>query len=113
MVTKVSILCPVLCPVQNTCLILVKDFSSALQVLKKAQMHLGEILSAIEFIDSESYHLVFETFPDFKNPFPHKPQMMCLLIETLGTSDHHDKEKIGLFLEVRWNIEIFWILRLL
>lgn len=112
MVTRVSILCPVRCPVQNTCLILVKDFSAALQVLKRAQMHLGEILSAIEFMDSESYHLVFDTFPDFKNPFSRQPQMMYLLIETLGTNDQHDKEKISFFLEVRWNVNVFLILRL-
>lgn len=73
----------------------------ALNVMQTARRQLGEILSAVEFMDAAAYALPFEFYKDVRNPFSDGIGQVYLLIETLGSYDVHDKEKLNAFLEVR------------
>lgn len=57
---------------------------------------LGEIVSAIEFLDGQSLNMVL-TLPNKKNPFSQE-YPFYMLIETSGSNEKHDKEKIENFL---------------
>lgn len=71
--------------------------------MQKAKQNLGEILSAMEFMDTEAFRLPFRHFPDLKNPFPDSADQIYLLIETLGSNNAHDRDKLNSFLEASFN----------
>ena len=59
-----------------------ETFEELLILLQEARLGLGEILSAVEFMDSEAMRLV-TTYLDLSNPIADHPFYM--LIETSGT----------------------------
>ena len=99
-ITAVDLYCPPRSIAQNTCLLAVKDFQRALDVLQSAKKYLGEILSAVEFMDTVIYHMPFAFFTELQNPLEHSQDHVILLVETSGSNDDHDKEKLNAFLEV-------------
>lgn len=100
------------------------SFAAVQQVLSQAKRQLGEILSAVEFLDSASLSLATSLLPGVSNPLDNTgtaaaaPQAastaaaegggggswgsgpMYMVIETQGSNERHDKEKLETFLEV-------------
>lgn len=99
-ITKVALQCSPLSRAQNVCLLAVSNWKQVLDVVQRAKESLGEILSALEFMDAESYRLPFQYFSDLKNPLPQNPSSFFLLVETLGSNNDHDRSKLNTFIEV-------------
>jgi D-2-hydroxyglutarate dehydrogenase len=89
------------------------SFTAVQQVLSTAKRQLGEILSAVEFLDSGSLSLATSLLPGVSNPLGNTGAAaaegaaaaaagspMYMVIETQGSRERHDKEKLEAFLEV-------------
>jgi D-2-hydroxyglutarate dehydrogenase len=94
------------------------SFTAVQQVLKHAKRSLGEILSAVEFLDQESMKMATQYLPGVSNPLtqagPDATQQQqqhqqggeeqggpfYMVVETQGSNAAHDKEKLEGFLEV-------------
>lgn len=72
------------------------SFESVLKVLKQAKRDLGEVLASCELIDESTLHVCTENLK-LKSPLPEYPFYM--LIETHGSNNDHDQEKLNTFLE--------------
>ena len=96
-VTKVAIVCPPKPKSVNVAFLAVDDFSTLTQLIRRARASLGEIISAIEFLDSESMRLVTSHL-GLANPLEGSHNFY-MLIETSGSNAAHDDEKIQGFLE--------------
>jgi FAD/FMN-containing dehydrogenase len=68
-------------------------FSDVLEIYKKSRYHLGEILSAFEFMDSESLELVLKNVANTQYPLSNKHRFY-VLIETSGSDRVHDIQKL-------------------
>lgn len=96
------------------------SFAAVQAVLAHAKRHLGEILSAAEFLDSPSLQLATTLLPGVANPLAPTPAAadtttssssggaslsegcpMYMVIETQGSNARHDREKLESFMEVR------------
>lgn len=98
------------------------------QVLLKAKQGLGEILSAVEFLDQESMHLVTEHLQGVRNPLQQTGPAQesgddagisenssgsdrpggrfYMVVETQGSNAEHDQQKLEGFLEVgNWSTQ--------
>lgn len=96
-VTKVAIQCPPKPKAVNLAFLGLSSFENVLKVAKKAKHELGEILSSCEMIDALSMDLVISHLK-LKCPLSEYPFYM--LIETNGSNQNHDEEKIDKFLEL-------------
>lgn len=112
LVTKVAIQCPAKPKAMNLAFLgnifhtaVKEDFSefsglpsfeSVLKVLKQAKRELGEVLASCELIDESTLHVCTENLK-LKSPLPEYPFYM--LIETHGSNNDHDQEKLNTFLE--------------
>lgn len=92
------------------------SFAAVQQVLSTAKRQLGEILSAVEFLDAGSLSLATSLLPGVSNPLGNTGAAaaaaegvavsvaagspMYMVVETQGSSEQHDKEKLEAFLEV-------------
>lgn len=92
------------------------SFAAVQQVLSAAKQQLGEILSAVEFLDAASLQLATTLLPWVSNPLGSTgaaaaaaagqaaaaagDSSMYMVIETQGSNEAHDKEKLESFLEV-------------
>ncbi|KAE8604464.1 hypothetical protein XENTR_v10014717 [Xenopus tropicalis] len=94
-ITAVSILCPRKPKSVNLALLGCESFSRVLQVFTLCRDHLGEILSAYEFQDLESMRVV-QTHLKLSNPL--QESAFYILIETAGSCEQHDEEKLNAFL---------------
>jgi len=98
-ITKVGLSCPPLPKARNAAFLACETFEDVLQTLSCAKDELGEVLSAFEFMDEEVLNIVAteKTIPltrgDGKN------YRFCVLVETQGTNNAHDNEKIESFLQ--------------
>lgn len=75
----------------------VNNFQNVLETFRLAKRDLGEILSACEYSDRETFNCVIENLslkPPIEEPFP-----FYLMIETSGSNGKHDEEKLTMFLE--------------
>ncbi|KAM4772157.1 D-2-hydroxyglutarate dehydrogenase, mitochondrial isoform 1-T2 [Rhinophrynus dorsalis] len=95
-ITAVSILCPRKPSAVNVALLGCESFAKVLQVFTLCRDLLGEILSAYEFLDTESMRVV-QTHLKLRNPLQASP--FYILIETSGSSAQHDEEKLNAFLD--------------
>ena len=101
-VSGVSILCAVRPKAANLIFIACSqnNFQNVIEIFKFAKRELGEILSAFEFIDRESMWAVNEQLK-IDNPFSNseisKNCMFYCLVETHGSCNQHDIEKIESF----------------
>lgn len=68
------------------------SFEHVLQLVNHARAHLGEILSAVEFLDAEGLACVKEN-AGLQSPLP-DPAPFYVLIETHGSNMDHDQEKL-------------------
>ncbi|KAJ7944214.1 D-2-hydroxyglutarate dehydrogenase, mitochondrial-like [Quillaja saponaria] len=69
-----------------------------LRLLQDAKRKLGEILSAFEFLDSQAMDLVLHHLEGVRNPLPPSRHNFYLLIETTGSDESNDKQKLEAFL---------------
>lgn len=67
-----------------------------LETFKKAKEDLGEILSAVEVLDTPTMDFI-NTRLEKKSPIGNFP--FYLLLETSGSHQKHDEEKLNKFLE--------------
>ncbi|KAK7309324.1 hypothetical protein RJT34_05954 [Clitoria ternatea] len=96
-VTKVSILTPPKLSSVNTAFLACKDYSSCQKLLQEAKWKLGEILSAFEFLDGQSMDLVLNHLDGARNPLSSMHDFY-VLIETTGSDESSDKQKLEAFL---------------
>ncbi|XP_073036908.1 D-2-hydroxyglutarate dehydrogenase, mitochondrial isoform X2 [Primulina eburnea] len=97
-VTKVSILTPAKLSSVNVAFLACKDYASCLILLSEAKRKLGEILSAFEFLDINAMNLVLKHLDGLRDPLPSSAHNFYILIETTGSTESHDKEKLEAFL---------------
>ncbi|KAL4155259.1 hypothetical protein PRNP1_007369 [Phytophthora ramorum] len=97
-VTKVSILTPPRSSSKNVALLACEDFESVQKAFVEAKKNLGEVLSAVEFMDRQSLDMVLTQQDWTKDPLE-TPSPFYVLIETSGSNTDHDMEKLEAYLE--------------
>ncbi|XP_071709493.1 D-2-hydroxyglutarate dehydrogenase, mitochondrial isoform X2 [Rutidosis leptorrhynchoides] len=97
-ITKVSILTPPKLSSVNVAFLACQDYISCHKLLFEARRRLGEILSAFEFLDAQSMNLVLDHLDSVRNPLPSSVYNFYVLIETTGSNESNDKEKLEAFL---------------
>jgi D-2-hydroxyglutarate dehydrogenase len=97
-VTKVSILTPPRSSSKNVALLACEDFASVQKAFVEAKKNLGEVLSAVEFMDRQSLDMVLSQQDWTKDPLE-TPSPFYVLIETSGSNADHDMEKLEAYLE--------------
>ncbi|CAO3645906.1 unnamed protein product [Cunninghamella echinulata] len=105
LVTGVSFLTPKKATSTNVALLALDSFEQVQQAFVSAKSHLGEILSAFEFWDRESVGVVKKAM--IQEPFPigHDTKFYALL-ETQGSRQDHDMNKLEQYLEQLMDKEI-------
>eukprot|EP00250_Pteridium_aquilinum_P011028 c19791_g1_i2 orf=792-1811(+) len=98
-VTKISILTPPRLSSKNVAFLSCQNYADCQKVLKEAKSRLGEILSAIEFLDRRALDMVLDHSAGSRDPLPDSKQDFYLLVETTGSCQNHDREKLDNFLE--------------
>ncbi|KAF2905733.1 hypothetical protein ILUMI_00446 [Ignelater luminosus] len=95
-ITTVAIQCPPRPNAINLAFLGLESFEDILTTFRKAKQELGEILSSCEMIDAKSLD-VSTGHCQLKSPIKEFPFYM--LIETSGSNNKHDEEKLNHFLE--------------
>ncbi|KAJ3081624.1 hypothetical protein HK102_002228 [Quaeritorhiza haematococci] len=100
-ITGVSILTPKRASSVNVAMFSVDSFEAVQNVFKRAKADLGEILSAFEFWDKPARDLVKKHLTAVRDPLSadSKAAPFYVLIETQGSHQEHDSEKLNAFLE--------------
>ncbi|GAM22510.1 hypothetical protein SAMD00019534_056850 [Acytostelium subglobosum LB1] len=104
-ITKLAILTPAKPTSVNVALLSCSSFEQVKQLLVEAKKMLGDILSAFEFMDRPCIDLVLAHHEHSHEPFDNKSPFY-VLIETSGSNETHDMEKINNFLEDIMNREL-------
>lgn len=91
-----AIQCPPKPEAVNLAFLGVDSFEKILTTFKRAKRELGEILSSFEMIDEQSINAVIGHLK-VKSPISEHP--FYILVETQGSCDAHDQEKVSKFLE--------------
>ncbi|CAG9560244.1 unnamed protein product [Danaus chrysippus] len=94
-ITKVSIHCPAQPRSVSLGYFGVEKFENVLELYKSAKSSLGEILSAFEMADNES---ITSTVNNLKLSNPIGDYPMYVLVESHGSDENHDNEKLNRFL---------------
>ncbi|CAH0749820.1 unnamed protein product [Diatraea saccharalis] len=94
-VTKVAIHCPVLPKAATLGFFGIKNFENILELYKSAKSSLGEILSAFEMADNLA---ITQTVKNLNLPNPISDYPFYALVETHGSNEVHDGEKLSNFL---------------
>ncbi|KAF8018718.1 hypothetical protein BT93_H3578 [Corymbia citriodora subsp. variegata] len=97
-VTKVSILTPPKLSSVNVAFLACTDYLSCQKLLLEARRKLGEVLSAFEFLDEQAMDLALKHLEGVRNPLPPALHKFYVLIETTGSDEQSDKEKLEAFL---------------
>ncbi|CAM8919020.1 unnamed protein product [Rhodiola kirilowii] len=97
-VTKVSILTPPKLSSVNIAFLACEDYLSCQKLLLEAKIKLGEILSAFEFLDTNAMDVVLHHLDGLRNPIPSSGHKFYILIETTGSNESSDKERLEGFL---------------
>ncbi|XP_031343457.1 D-2-hydroxyglutarate dehydrogenase, mitochondrial-like isoform X2 [Photinus pyralis] len=95
-VTKVAIHCPSRPTSLNLALLGLHSFEDILRTYSRAKKELSEILSSCEMMDASSLDVVTSHLK-LKSPLGEFPFYM--VIETSGSNEKHDEEKLNAFLE--------------
>ena len=96
-ITRVALALPTLPSSVKLAFLGVRSFDHVLQVFAAARAHLGEVLSAIEFLDAESYDLVMTR--GGARPLLDSECRHYVLVELAGSNGAHDEEKLSWFLQ--------------
>lgn len=77
-----------------------RSFEHVQRVLQAAKSQLGEILSAVEFLDACSLTMVLTHIPNTVNPLPSAADApLYMVVETSGSNAQHDAEKMDAFVQ--------------
>ncbi|XP_013188145.2 D-2-hydroxyglutarate dehydrogenase, mitochondrial-like isoform X1 [Amyelois transitella] len=95
-VTKVAIHCPSMPKAVTIGLFGVNSFDDVLNLYKNAKASLGEIISAFEMSDHEAINGSAK-YLNRRLPIPEYPYYV--IIETHGSNEAHDEEKLSMFLK--------------
>ncbi|CAG9771240.1 unnamed protein product [Ceutorhynchus assimilis] len=95
-VTKIAIQCPAKPKAVNLAFLGLNSFENILKVLTQAKRDLGEVLASCEMIDESTLEVCTDNLK-LKSPISNFPFYM--LIETHGSNNEHDQEKLNGFLE--------------
>jgi FAD/FMN-containing dehydrogenase len=98
LITAVSILAPTAPAAQNVALLACDTFDDVLATFAAAKSGLGEILSAFEFFDNQAMEVTLGHGDGLSRPFETETGFYCL-VETSGSNEDHDQEKLMAFLE--------------
>lgn len=90
-ITAVSIVCPQQPQTYSVAFLGCESFTKVLDVFKSCKSYLGEVLSAFEFMDSQSMIVVKENL-GLSNPISDHP--FYVLVECSGSNGQHDEEKL-------------------
>ena len=98
-ITKLALSCPPLPRSKNAAFIACNTYKDVQQTLKYAKEELGEILSAFELLDKAVLDQVIseKEVPLTQNDGTN--YAFCLLVETQGSNNSHDQEKMESFLQ--------------
>ena len=97
-ITKCALACPALSPHVNVAWLACRDFDAVRKVLTTARSTLGEILSAVEFLDRAALDATLRAHPDAEDPLTTDAPFR-VLVETAGCDATHDAAKLESFLE--------------
>ncbi|XP_077247811.1 FAD-linked oxidases family protein isoform X2 [Tasmannia lanceolata] len=97
-ITKVSILTPPKLSSTNLAFLACKDYFTCQELLVEAKRTLGDVLSAFEFMDDHSMDMVLTHLEGVRNPLPPSMYNFYILIETTGSDESYNKEKLEAFL---------------
>jgi FAD/FMN-containing dehydrogenase len=103
-ITGISIQCPQRSAAVNVAFFGLESFEKVQAAFKESKAQLSEILSAFELMDGNSQQLVTRTTKN-KLPLEGEHPFYCL-IETSGSNNEHDMEKLEKFLEYVMENEI-------
>ena len=90
---------------QQLSLFAVESFEKCIELFRKMRYDLNEIISAVEFLDHESCEVVLDYVPSMQRPFAEKYPFYCL-VETSGSNEEHDREKLENFLEAAFEGDV-------
>eukprot|EP01098_Paradermamoeba_levis_P000759 TRINITY_DN10888_c0_g1_i1.p1 TRINITY_DN10888_c0_g1~~TRINITY_DN10888_c0_g1_i1.p1 ORF type:complete len:356 (+),score=78.91 TRINITY_DN10888_c0_g1_i1:141-1208(+) len=97
-ITKVSLACPVKPKAVRVAFLGCQSMDKVREIFVRTKLGLNEILSAFEFMDRHSFELVLKHKKDTsRDPFDTQ-YPFYVLIETSGSDDAHDYEKLSNFL---------------
>ncbi|KAG5874101.1 hypothetical protein JTB14_005897 [Gonioctena quinquepunctata] len=96
-ITKVALQCPPRPRNISVAFLGLQNFPKVLETFKRAKQELGEILSAFEVLDTPTMEFVNERL-SMNSPIGTYPYY--LVIETSGSNEEHDSEKLHSFLEL-------------
>ncbi|XP_065903226.1 D-2-hydroxyglutarate dehydrogenase, mitochondrial-like [Dysidea avara] len=99
-ITELSILLPPKPKAENVAFMSCESFDKVQQICARSKAMIGEVLSALEFMDWQSVDLVTK-HTELRNPLERSP--FYVLIETAGSNNRHDEEKLNDFLEAAFN----------
>ena len=103
-VTGVSILAPVMPAATNAVVLALPSFDQVIPLFKVVKRDMGEILSAFEYMDKNSYNLSVEHGQGKGLSEEETKDAQCfVLIETSGGNKDHDEEVSFLILYRAWD----------
>jgi FAD/FMN-containing dehydrogenase len=98
-ITNVALLCPRLPKSKCAAFLACETYEEVYHTLDMAKSRLGEVLAAFEFMDQTILELVMETHGDnLSFPLSGIPSY-SILVETHGSNEEHDHEKLQDFVE--------------
>ncbi|XP_043286112.1 D-2-hydroxyglutarate dehydrogenase, mitochondrial [Venturia canescens] len=97
-VTKVAIQCPTKALSTNVAFLGLTDYENVLKVVRLAKRELAEILSSCELMDKESLDATTGNL-GLRSPLSGEAHNFYMLIETAGSKQTHDEEKLSSFVE--------------
>lgn len=105
-ITKIAMACPPRSASVITLVVRVDDYKNVPRLLQMAKTHLGEVLSAYEFMDTESVRLAVKHLSHVSNPLQasdaessHQSGSGYVLVECAGSNATHNREKVDNFVE--------------
>ncbi|KAF0727352.1 hypothetical protein Ae201684_014611 [Aphanomyces euteiches] len=96
-ITRLSVLTPPRPAAINVAMVACESFEAVQKTFVQARRHLGEILSAVEFLDRGSLDMVLSQQPQTTDPLSTNSPYY-VLIETAGSNADHDMEKLETYL---------------
>jgi len=97
-ITRVALLTSPLPNALNVILLGVSSFDNCRSLLRLARTSLGEIISAVEFVDKKAMGLTLDILSSLSRPL-NDEHSFYFFIETSGSNNEHDRVKVELFLE--------------
>lgn len=96
-VTGVALALPKLPSSVQLAYLAIDNYDHLLSVFGQARSQLGEVLSAVEFLDDQALEITLEHLHGARNPLETRAPFY-MLVEVSGSNEEHDTEKLDAFL---------------